>query len=112
VIAPTKPLVRAVFLTDPTSSVPSTMSPSPTGSTASMPERRESPTTASNWPPTRSRGPAATIRPPISKAWVSAVAKAAATKAGAASSAEDSIVQSPINSVSLLPRLGFVISIT
>ncbi len=77
-----------------------------------MPDRRVSPITASNSPPTRSRGPAATIRPPISNVWVSAVARAAATNAGAASSADESRVQSPISSVSRLPSRGLVISMT
>ena len=43
---------------------------------------------------------------------MSAVASAAATKAGAASSADDSKVQSPISSASRPPSRGLVISIT
>ncbi len=54
-----------------------------------MPASRESPITASCSPPTRDLGPAATGRPASSKLLVSAVASAAATNAGAASSADD-----------------------
>jgi hypothetical protein len=55
-------------------------------------------------PVSRTRGDA---RPPISNDCVSGVARAAATKAGAANSAEESSVQSPISEVKRPPRRGW-----
>jgi hypothetical protein len=77
-----------------------------------MPVRRVSPMMASSSPPIRSRGSAATLRPPISNDCVSGAARAAATKAGAASSADDSKVQSPMSEMRRPPSRGLVISIT
>jgi hypothetical protein len=102
---------RCAWSSPPTSSVPSTMSPV-RGSTAAMPNRAVSPSTASSVPPTSVRGPATTRRPPISKVCTAAEARAAATKAGAASSAEDSTTCSPSSGPNREPSAGLVSSIT